>query len=225
MKSPQGSPTSESSNGRSIDIASAVPQQKKIVLKRKLATSFSLNESDSIKEISSVSDSKIVKIDNTNDDNHSNDGANGNGDTSTDDKNVVKLSKLTMKERLDLRAKKFGAPVSVDVLKVARAERFGTTTTAAKSTTSPSKDKSEKITAVSAPVSVEVLKKRAERFGGSVSQVMNTIENKEKLLKRQERFGAASTTTVAKEPIDTKTASAFAEKAKLRLERFKTSVK
>lgn len=133
-----------------------------------------------------------------------------NGD---DDKKVVKLSELSMKERLELRAKKFGAPLSGDAMKIARAERFGVTST----TTNTINSKSNALDA-SVPVSasVDTLKKRAERFGGSVSKVMSSMENKEKLVKRQERFGSTLNQTEK---------NALEEKAKSRLERFKTAVK
>lgn len=58
---------------------------------------------------------------------------------------------------------------------------------------------------------------------------MVTIEQKEKLLKRQERFGATTTvsgtvkTSTVNSPISTQAASEYDEKAKLRLERFKTT--
>lgn len=213
LKSPQGSTTSKSPD----DLASTAPPQKKVILKRKLITTISVNETDDSKTETAAastgaSESKCAKIDDD-----SSDTTNGH----EDDKKVLKLSELTMKERLELRAKKFGAAPSVDALKQARAERFGTSGEAkgdAKSDNSTGK-------IASAPVSVDVLKKRAERFGGSVSTVMNKIENKEKLLKRQERFGASASTTNADVTADPKAAGEYAEKAKQRLERFKTSVK
>lgn len=211
LKSPQGSTTSKSPD----DLVSTAPstQQKKVILKRKLITTISVNETDDNKtEAASPSidapESKTAKID---------DGSADETNGSEDDKKVVKLSELTLKDRLELRAKKFGAAPSTDALKQARAERFGITSPAAAS----SDGSNDKI--ASAPVSVDVLKKRAERFGGSVSTVMSKIENKEKLLKRQERFGASAASTNA--PADPKAASEYAEKAKQRLERFKTSVK
>lgn len=222
LKSPQGSTTSKSPD----DLVSTEPstqqqqqqQQKKVVLKRKLITTISVNESDDTKtETASASSteasvSKIAKIDDNNAD-----ATNGSGD----EKKVLKLSELTMKDRLELRAKKFGATPSADALKQARAERFGISADA--KTGSKSDDTSGKIG--NATVSVDILKKRAERFGGSVSTVMNKIENQEKLLKRQERFGASAANTSATVSADPKVASEYAEKAKLRLERFKASVK
>lgn len=223
LKSPQGSTTSKSPDDL-VPTAPSSQQQKKVILKRKLITTISVNDSDDTKsETASPSTeataSKCPKLD---DDDA--DATNGNGG----DKTVVKLSELTMKDRLELRAKKFGAAPSVDALKQARAERFGIPADA------KAADKTDGSTGkiASAPVSVDVLKKRAERFGGSVSKVMNKIENKEKLLKRQERFGAGTTNTnatavatAAAVAADPKAAGEYAEKAKLRLERFKTSVK
>lgn len=221
LKSPQGSTASKSSDELTSTTSSAATaqQQKKVVLKRRLITTISVNESDDAKtETASasaidVTSSKCAKLD----DDNSADATNGSGD----DKKLLKLSELTMKERLELRAKKFGAAPSADALKQARAERFGISSEA--KTATKADGSGGKI--ASAPISVDVLKKRAERFGGSVSTVMNKIENKEKLQKRQERFGGSATNTTATVASDPKAASEYAEKAKLRLERFKTSVK
>lgn len=138
---------------------------------------------------------------------------NGSNDDNSDepDKKVVKLHILTAEERLKLRAEKFGASAatSTDVVsddkKLARAARFGIT-----STTTGSSSSSTSIKSSAPDVSVEVLKKRAERFGASTAPKLNAIELDEKLKKRQERFGASL-------PSDQ------AEKAKLRAERFKTA--
>lgn len=163
---------------------------------------------------------------------------------------VVKLTELTAAERLELRMKKFGAsggsvPVNSDLRKQARAERFGVKAAAAttETTTTPAKSNSENKPANNKldtsnleAVSVEVLKKRAERFG-AVSSKLISVENAERLAKRQDRFGVAApkvaaeiTTTKAVETTpasngSTTTAvkSDFAEKAKMRLERFKTA--
>lgn len=83
---------------------------------------------------------------------------------------------------LELRAKKFGAAPTGEVAKLAWAVQFGTNTTTDSSTSDTS------ITATKTAPDVELLKKRAERFGGSVSNTMVSMEQKEKLQKRQERF-------------------------------------
>jgi len=122
------------------------------------------------------------------------------------EKKVIKLSELSAKERLEMRAKKFGAPVSDDAKKLARAERFslGSSTSTASTITT------------SASPTLDALKKRAERFGSSVSKVMSGLEQQERLEKRKERFGVVTSTNG--------TASQD-EKAKQRLERFKTPIK
>lgn len=170
------------------------------------------------------------------------------------EKKVIKLSALTAKERLELRAKKFGVPIAPESAKLARSERFGTSAVSAPDSSTPSVaptaaakgNSASTIKANKEPATVDLLKKRAERFGGSVSKVMTKIENTEKLQKRNERFGAAKATAqVTIESTTTKTAvvatatttttstpvvapagakDEFAEKARLRLERFKTAV-
>ncbi|XP_055323890.1 SAP domain-containing ribonucleoprotein-like [Sitodiplosis mosellana] len=224
LSSPKGSTSSKSPENppeSSKSATSAPAQAKKIVLKRKLLPSVSLTENDSPKP---TTENKVLKLSSDGDsDGNADKDSNGNNDS-----NVVKLSELTMKERMELRAKKFGAAPTGDAAKLARAERFGITTNTAPTTKTDSKNGS--LTIIKTAPDVELLKKRAERFGGSVSNTMVTIEQKEKLLKRQERFGAASTavsgtekTTMTTNPSTTQAASDYAEKAKLRLERFKTT--
>lgn len=156
------------------------------------------------------------------------------------EKKVVKLSTLSAKERLEMRAKKFGVPIAPESAKLARSERFGTAATIDASSTTPASGKTNSANTIKAnkePASVDLLKKRAERFGGSVSKEMSKIENSEKLAKRNERFGSAKTTTQVTVGAKTDAPDAaipdataagakdeFAEKARLRLERFKTVV-
>lgn len=63
---------------------------------------------------------------------------------------------------------------------------------------------------------MNVLKQRAERFGGSVSSVMSNVENQEKLEKRKARFGTTTSTNG--------TTISENDKAQQRLERFKQPV-
>lgn len=226
IKSPKDSAAS-SADGQS---------QKKVVLKRNLTTQFSFTETETTKTdttpavaaASPLPQRKFTRISLEHDTAAEKPSKTDGADEEAED--GKKGLKMTQLERLELRAKKFGAPVSADAAKVARAERFGISETASKAT-------SEKI--VANPATIDVLKKRAERFGGSVSKVMSKIENSEKLQKRQERFGNATTTstttiTSATTPTSTTTTTEsstgenktdFAEKARLRLERFKTAVK
>ncbi|ERL93493.1 SAP domain-containing ribonucleoprotein [Dendroctonus ponderosae] len=126
------------------------------------------------------------------------------------DRKVIKLTELSIKERLEMRAKKFGVTSLTDeTKKLARAERFGSTTTTSNSSAS--------IKLNTPNTSIDVLKQRAARFGGSVSNVMSNLENQEKKEKRKERFGG--TTSSVKSPVEIDLAKAA------RLERFKTTVK
>ncbi|KAJ8960791.1 hypothetical protein NQ318_020086 [Aromia moschata] len=103
-------------------------------------------------------------------------------DKEAPEKKVIKLSQLSAKERLEMRAKKFGvSALSVDAKKVVRAERFGL-----------GGNSTSNISLSNVNTSVDVLKQRAERFGGSVSTIMSSLENKEKLEKRKARFGEAN---------------------------------
>lgn len=62
--------------------------------------------------------------------------------------------------------------------------------------------------------SVDVLQKRAERFGTKVSPLLSKLDYQQRLEKRKERFG-----------VENGTNASLSEKAKQRLERFKQPVK
>lgn len=237
LSSPKGSTSSKSpENPSEISTSAAListAQHKKVVLKRKLLTSVSLTENEPSKvsisgggssssiSMAGTTESKLMKLSEDTSTsvgekiNESND-SNGNADGG-----VVKLSQLSMKDRLEMRAKKFGAPTTGEAAKLARAERFGLPATAKASTGGGD----AAAATVKIAADVELLKKRAERFGGSVSNTMVKIEMNEKLLKRQERFGGATTVSgkVESKPISTQASTDYAEKAKMRLDRFKTT--
>lgn len=170
--------------------------QKRVTLKRNVSISSSI--SSDIQKILS-SDENSVKID-------------ADDETAATDKKVIKLSGLTAQERLEMRIKKFGTPVSAGVKKTARAERFGIKS-------DENVNNKGTISALGSTTSLDKLKQRAERFGVSVSSVSSS-ENEQKLLKRQERFGVTAATTGIK---STAASMDYAERAKLRLERFKNN--
>lgn len=90
------------------------------------------------------------------------------------------------KSRLEMRAKRFGLPLGGDAIKEARKARFGGNT----STTSARIPISSPVSTAATTASLQVLKKRAERFGCSVSKIMVDVENQEKLERRKEKFSA-----------------------------------
>lgn len=142
-------------------------------------------------------------------------------DDNAGDKKIVKLSELSMKERLELRAKKFGGPLDPALLKISRAERFGLT-----GNSDVAEKKSSKIAGVNEIPSMEILKKRMERFG-VVSSQMAKLEADEKLEKRKMKFGGKATESSITPAVALSDVE-YAEKAKKRLERFnenKTEVK
>lgn len=93
---------------------------------------------------------------------------------STESNKVKITADLDPITKLEMRAKRFGLPVKVTDAdrKEARKLRFG-----------------QNLQGGALPVAMDKLKKRAERFGQSVSKVMTDLENKEKLEKRRAKFG------------------------------------
>ncbi|KAG6456069.1 SAP domain-containing ribonucleoprotein [Manduca sexta] len=100
------------------------------------------------------------------------------------DSNKIKItSDVDAKTRLQMRAKRFGLPVKMteEERKEARKQRFNQNSTTTLSTSEVTGTLSENL---------DKLKKRAERFGQSVSKIMTDIEKKEKLEKRKAKFSA-----------------------------------
>lgn len=144
---------------RKLSIESNNTNAKKIILNRKPVLEEIKNDQVEKKE------NKGVKI---------------SEDDVPPEKKIIKLSELSTKERLEMRAKKFGVPLSEAAKKEARLARFNVNNQNNKSAAS-----------IKTPVNTtyEVLKKRAERFGSSVSTLMEKAELAERLEKRKARFG------------------------------------
>lgn len=100
--------------------------------------------------------------------------------------NKIKLTgDIDPKTRLEMRAKRFGLPIKMsdNERKEARKQRFNQN--------SASTDIKPHNTGTLTE-NVEKLKKRAERFGQSVSKIMTDIEKKEKLEQRKAKFGTVN---------------------------------
>ncbi|KAM8864822.1 SAP domain-containing ribonucleoprotein isoform 1-T1 [Spinachia spinachia] len=103
------------------------------------------------------------------------------------DKKVVKIAPPSSTgERLQKRAERFNMPATAESKKAIRAARFG------ESTENSNPAAAGAVANSKAPVNVDQLKKRAERFGMNVSSVSQKIEEDEKLKKRKERFGVSA---------------------------------
>jgi len=89
-------------------------------------------------------------------------------------------------EVLKARAERFGVQSEV-TKKASRAERFGI----AAAPEATEEKKSKKI-GDAPPVDIDILKKRAERFGATVSHHVKQAEVSDAIKKRQERFGIVS---------------------------------
>ncbi|KAJ8668510.1 hypothetical protein QAD02_010173 [Eretmocerus hayati] len=103
------------------------------------------------------------------------------------DKKVIKISEVSTTERLEMRAKKFGAPVSEALSeaakKEARAARFNIKANGSENT------KPASVKGALVDTSYDVLKKRAERFGTNVSSLLEQAEIEAKKEQRKARFG------------------------------------
>ncbi|XP_055902273.1 SAP domain-containing ribonucleoprotein [Eupeodes corollae] len=179
-----------------VPVPQPQPQPKKIVLKRKssitpitMETTAADVKSDPAPNDENGSETKISKIDAK--------------------PKIVKVSALTLEERLQMRAKKFG----IEENKVV-------------SSNTNSIGGSIPITVAGKEVDakqIETLKKRAERFGCVVAPAIAEITANERLEKRKQRFGDVSGDSDKKSTAQGK--DVYAEKARQRLERFKTAAK
>uniref|UniRef100_W5M7E1 SAP domain-containing ribonucleoprotein n=1 Tax=Lepisosteus oculatus TaxID=7918 RepID=W5M7E1_LEPOC len=116
----------------------------------------------------------------------------------TVEKKVVKISPpVSLDEstqRLQKRAERFNVPATGESKKAARAARFGLPIVPPTGTSASSKP----------AVNVDVLKKRAQRFGMNVSSLSKKVEEDEKLKKRKERFGIVTGAAAAVDDVEAK---------------------
>ncbi|XP_061390305.1 SAP domain-containing ribonucleoprotein [Musca vetustissima] len=187
---------------------------KKVVLKRKISVnnSGSTNESsNTTKENTEPTQAKTAKVSEHTPITVGNSGASATAASGTGA--TKKFSEMTLQERLELRAKKFGLSTA------------STATTPAVTTTNSvaSNKLISQAPVVSSEKQVELLKKRAERFGCVTSTNLAKLDAEERRLKRLQRFGGevtAKNNATTNATATTADSSEWAEKAKKRLERF-----
>ncbi|EDW42879.1 GM23809 [Drosophila sechellia] len=127
-----------------------------------------------------------------------------------------KLNQLTAQERLELRAKKFGiTPPAVAKTANAVAVAINKSSSASITANKGNKETEEQ--------QKEALKKRAERFGFVGPDKTPTSKSDDRLQKRKERFGAGAVSAAATTPTTTESKNSWSEKARARLERFKSA--
>ncbi|KAH8404565.1 hypothetical protein KR215_000355, partial [Drosophila sulfurigaster] len=141
-----------------------------------------------------------------------------------------KVGELSSQERLAMRAKKFGITVAAKDATAAASKSAASTAAAASPVVNKSSSASIKANNGNKETDEqqkEALKRRAERFGCVVPEKSPKTMADEKLQKRKERFGGGAATnataTTATSPTEAKGQGEWAEKARARLERFKTT--
>jgi len=106
-------------------------------------------------------------------------------ETASPEKATITSPKVSAEEKIKARAERFGGFQSDEAKKTARAERF--------SGMLPTKNGTAgKKIGEAPPADLELLKKRAERFGTAVSPLVKQAEVSEAIKRRQERFGIVS---------------------------------
>lgn len=256
LKSPVSTPTattlpelttattsSTASTESKTDANATLTPGKKIVLKRNnsqpsattlTAGTAPLSKENAAPEAEAIKDSTSQAEENTNKTQRK-PIVIGGGAASADNKDTTKgadkkLNQLSLQERLELRAKKFGIAIEA---KATAAPATGATAAALPTVnkSSSASIKANKGNKETDEQQKEALKRRAERFGCVVPEKNAKTLADEKLLKRKERFGGTATeaattttTTTAEEgAVSSKGEGVWAEKAKARLERFKAT--
>ncbi|XP_044736660.1 SAP domain-containing ribonucleoprotein [Chrysoperla carnea] len=174
-KSPRANKRKLSELSDDSSVTKAAP--RKIVLNRVLSVNNSQNKPESTTEKTSTEQEKEVPKEK--------EAITAVG--TTEGKRVIKLSNLSVKERLEMRAKKFGTALTTDQKKEARSARFGGQVPITNVTSATSK-----ISITNPDTKIEALKKRAERFGTSVSPIMSKLDTIDRLERRKARFGVVN---------------------------------
>ncbi|KAG7212283.1 hypothetical protein KM043_012610 [Ampulex compressa] len=161
-----------------IEELSSKPDSQEVNGKRKLSVDSNVN----VKKIvlnrkPAIEEMKIEEVEKSE--------TNNKAEIIPAERKIIKLSELGVKERLEMRAKKFGLPLSEAAKKEARFARFSINNQNHKSAASVK---------TPVPTTYEILKKRADRFGTSVSSLMEKAELEARIEKRKARFGEVKST-------------------------------
>ena len=159
--------TEESKPAKTLKRKITTETQEKVLSKECASKKIVLNRATSI---TSVSATPVADAD-----------VNISAETKPSDNKIKLTGDIDPKTRLEMRAKRFGLPVKMsdDERKEARKQRFNQNSANTNIKTNITGTLSENL---------DKLKKRAERFGQSVSKIMTDIEKKEKLEQRKAKF-------------------------------------
>jgi len=130
-------------------------------------------------------------------------------------------SPIDNEAKIKSRAERFGGFQSEEARKAARLAKYGDMLGKGPAVQT---NTSTKISTTSAPVDIDLLKKRAGRFGTNTSTILKTAEVSEAIKRRQERFGIISPDEPKPKKITLNSGMnsvVMDEKMKARIERFK----
>lgn len=194
---------------------------RKIIIKRTMPTANLTTESNPSTQNSETTPTKILKMSERNPITMNDSKVSDQSISSSESSSIgatKKLTALTLDDRLKLRAQKFGLETTSSISSTVKSNKSSIISSSLN---------------ISDEKQVELLKKRAERFGCVVSTKMAKLEEQERLLKRKQRFGGGSTVleedstkisnganSSVSSSTKTDSPAKWDEKAKKRLERF-----